>query len=207
MQPARDNEQVHRLCGIRPAPHCLWCSGELAPPLTYSSTQKRRPCTLPGQHNEVGPGGKVVVTRPKSECMGELIAPTLSAMGWYGHRGDVSPLPDPLYLQQEGGEASYRVISAEELVLPLTCCRTRESGHYICPGEHSKADPGSWGRVEQAPRMRVWKNRLYQSSCRRWMGVGVMLSLSPMAVRRTATKGMRAGKRSLAPTGCSTQRV
>lgn len=69
--------------------------------------------------------------------MGELTA----LLCLYGHRGDVPPLPDPLYLQQEGGKASYRVMGAEELVLPLTCCRTRGSGHCISPGGRSKADP------------------------------------------------------------------
>lgn len=84
----------------------------------------------------------------------------MSAIGWHGHRGDAPLPPTPYYLQQAGGKAAHRMKNAEDLVLLLIGCRTRESEQCISPGEHGRADPESWGTDERALQVRVWKSRL-----------------------------------------------
>lgn len=53
--PAWNQVDVQGLCRGGPAPHWVWRPGELTLPLTGYSTQKRGPCTSPGQQRRAGP--------------------------------------------------------------------------------------------------------------------------------------------------------
>lgn len=46
---------------------------------------------------------------------------------------------------EEGERANPEIISLGELLLALISCSSPESGPYILPGPHSKADPDGLG--------------------------------------------------------------
>lgn len=134
---------VQGLCRTAPAPHCLQCAGELAPPLTCSSTLESRP----RQHSRAAPGGR---GKGEPATMGDSATPLPGG----GLSMGVMPLPSTLATTAAVGRAGPGVTRVDELrAFPLISCSIMESWPCTSPEEHSKAGSGDRDMGEMAPRV------------------------------------------------------